>query len=353
MSSATEPISSIGRPSGRPLRADPEDLALFHTSLAALCRGEMPLGRALRLAAGDLGRSPLAQQAVSMADAVDAGTPIDEAYAEASRPFPPLYRALVAAGVESGDLPAALDEIATHARTEGDAARRIRTALIQPVVTATSALVVGVVAVLFASPRLWSISEETGRGSPTPVAAGALGVLAVLLGAVIVLAWRRSPLRSIRGARLPGVGPLREAAAQAGLVSTLALLLKRDMPAHDALSIAVGSCADAGLAARVERASARVESGEALAAALSAEGACDASVLWLVESAHGSNSVARALDDVGQLLRRRFERGLDRFTAWLRPAAELVVGLVVLAFAYAYLVPLMRQANDAFALWTS
>ena len=353
MSSAIEANKVAGPGSRRPIRTDPEDLALFHTSLAALCRGDMPLGRALRLTAADLGRSKLAREATMLADAVDAGAPFESAYADPARPFPPLYQALVAAGVASGDLPSALDQISTHARTEGDAARRIRTALIQPVVTATCALIVGLVAILFASPRLWSITEEIGSGNPTPIAIGALGVLAVMLGAVIVLAWKRSPLRAIRGARLPGIGPLRAAAAQAGLMSTLALLLKRDMPAHDALSIAAGSCADAGLSARVRRAADRVRGGEALAAALSAEGACDSSVLWLVESAHGSNSVARALDDVGQLLRRRFERGLDRFTAWLRPAAELVVGLVVFAFAYAYLVPLVRQANEVLELWTS
>ncbi len=358
MSSATDDRGSAARtPSGhgsrQPLRLDPEDLALFHTSLAALCRGGMPLGRALRLAAADLGRSPLAREAIALADAVDAGTPLAEAYADGARPFPPLYRALVRAGVSSGDLPAALDEIASHAKTEGDTARRIRIALIQPVVTASCALAVGLVAVLFASPHLWSVSEAIGDGSPTPIAAVALAVLAALLGTVVVLAWKRSPLAGVRGARLPGVGPLRAAAAQAGLVSTLALLVRRETSLHEALEITAGSCADEELGARVRAAAARVQGGEALAPALAGAHACDASVLWIVESAQGSGGVARALEDVGHLLRRRFERGLDRFTAWLAPLAELVVGLVVLAFAYAYVVPLVKQANGVLQLWTN
>lgn len=352
MSSETEPVPEA-RSARRAPRADPEDLALFHTSLAALCRAGLPLGRALRLVAADLGRSPLAREATSLADAVDAGTPIEKAYAGDRSPFPPLYHALVTAGVASGDLPGALDEAATHARTEGEVARRIRTALIHPVVTAVCALGVGTAAVLFASPRLWTISEMAGEGSPTPIAVGALGLLAVLLGAVIFLAFRRSPLGGVRGASLPGIGPLRSAAAEAGLVSTLALLVRREVPLHDALAIAAGSCADADLGARVAAAASRVRHGEALAKALAAEHACDASVLWVVESAQGASGVARALDDVGRLLHRRFERGLDRFTAWLRPAAEVVVGLVVLAFAYAYMIPLVREANSVLRIWTS
>jgi general secretion pathway protein F len=332
-------------------------MALFHSSLAALCRGGMALGRALRLAAADLGRAPLARHAAALADAVDAGVPLATAYADASRPFPPLYAALVAAGVATGDLPSALTEIATHAKIESDATLRIRRALIHPVVTATCALVVGLGAAAFATPRLWTLSEEAGHGSPTPIALGALGVLAVLLAAVVFLAFRRSPMssqrRGTRGLALPGVGPLRAAASEAGFATTLALLLRRETPLHDALTIAARSCADAGLASRVEKAADRVRAGEPLAASLAAEGAFDPSVLWLVESAHGSSGVAQALDDVGSLLRRRFERGLDRFTAWLRPCAEVVVGLVVLAFAYSYMVPLVRQANDVMKLWGS
>lgn len=333
--------------------ADADDLALFHASLAALCRGGMALGRALRLAGADVSRTPLGPVATALADAVDAGTPIERAYAEGSRGFPPLYRALVAAGVASGDLPTALDQIASHARTEGDATRRIRRALIHPVVTASCALVVGVAAVLFAAPAMGDLTEAATEVSSTPIALGALGVLAALLGTVLVLAWKRSPLRGVRGAALPGVGPLRTAAAQAAIVSTLALLLRRGMPLHDALALTATSCADADLRARVSTAARRVHEGEGLAAALSAEGACDPSVLWLVESADGSSGVVRALEDVGGLLHRRFERGLDRFTAWLRPIAELALGAVVLVFAYAYLIPLVRSANRVLQLWTS
>lgn len=357
MSSATDPsrsaaIPSPGREARSPARrADPEDVALFHTSLAALTRGGLPLGRALRLVGADLGRASLARDAEALAVAVDAGTPLDVAYADPARPFPPLYRALVAAGVTSGDLPTALDEIAGHARTEADAARRVRGALIHPVVTAVCAVLVGLVALVFTAPRLWGISEEIGHGNPAPVAAVALGVLAALVVAVVVLVFRRSPVTGTRGARLPGVGPLREAAAEAGFASTLALLLRRETPLHDALALAAGTCDEPGLASRVRAAAERVRGGEGLAASLAAERAFDPSVLWLVESAHGGDGVATALTDVATLLRRRFERGLDRFAAWLRPAAEVVVGLVVLAFAYAYMVPLVRQANDVLRLW--
>src|SRR5687767_15477280 len=106
----------------------------------------MPLPKALRLAAADLDGRPLQRAALALADAADAGTPIEQAYADPRLPFAPLHRALVSAGVRAGDLPAALDEIAVHATAQAEAGRRIRAALTHPVVTATCALAIGVAA---------------------------------------------------------------------------------------------------------------------------------------------------------------------------------------------------------------
>ena len=38
----------------------------------------------------------------------------------------------------------------------------------------------------------------------------------------------------------------------------------------------------------------------------------------------------------------------DRLDVLVRPAAELLIGVVVFAFAYSFLVPLLRSANAVF-----
>jgi type II secretory pathway component PulF len=125
------------------------------------------------------------------------------------------------------------------------------------------------------------------------------------------------------------------------------------MPLPKALEAAAGCCGEREVAERVSAMAERARKGEGLSEVLAAEEAFDPSLLWLAEGAKGEDEAANALSDVATLLRRRFDRGLDRFQAFAAPAAEIVVGLVVLAFAYAYTVPLLRQANEFLHIWSA
>lgn len=340
--------SSTGKGSDRPSpksRADAADLALFQRTLAGLCRSEVPLPRALKLAGGEVGRGPVAKAASEMAAEVEKGESFPAAYAARTDVFPPLYAAVVEAGASAGDLPAALEATAAHAAEEADAVRRVRSALLHPALTAGAALAIGAGAVLVASPTLWSVAEMVGEKSPAPIALGALGALAAFLLGLLLLAWRGSPFAPGRGLRTPVLGPLRDARARASFASTLSMLLRRKMPLPKALDAAASCCGEKELSDRVAAMADRARKGESLSEVLTAEEAFDPSVLWLAEGTKGEDEAAGALSDVATLLRRRFDRGLDRFQAFAAPAAEVVVGLVVLAFAYAYTVPLLRQAN--------
>jgi type II secretory pathway component PulF len=334
-------------------RADAADLALFQRTLAGLCRSEVPLPRALRLAGGEVGRGRVASAAADMAREVESGESFAAAYAKRPEVFPPLYAAVVDAGAAAGDLPAALEATAAHAAEEADAVRRVRSALLHPAITAGAALAIGAGAVLIASPTLWSLAETVGGSSPAPIALGALGLLAALLLGLLLFAWRGSPFAPGKGLRVPVIGPLRDARARASFASTLSLLLRRKMPLPKALEAAAACCAEPELAGRVEAMADRARKGEGLSEVLAAEDAFDPSLLWLAEGAKGEDEAAGALADVAGLLRRRFERGLERFQAVAAPAAEVVVGLVVLAFAYAYTVPLLRETNAILHLWGS
>jgi type IV pilus assembly protein PilC len=313
----------------------------------------VPLPRALRLSGGELGRGRVARAAEDLAKAVESGEPFGPAYAARADVFPALHRAVVEAGVAGGDLAGALEEVAAHAGREADATRRVRSALLHPTLTAGAALLVGGAAVALASPTLWGLSDMLGNSSPAPIALAALGALAAFLAALVLFAWRGSPFAPGRGLRFPVIGPLREARARATFATTLAMLLRRRVPLPKALELSAACCGEKPIEERILAMARRAEGGESLAGALSAEEAFDPSLLWLAEGTRGEEEAARALDDVAGLLRRRFDRGLDRFQALACPAAELVVGLVVLAFAYAYMVPLVRQANDVLHLWTS
>lgn len=346
--------------SARPETQDGADLALFHRTLAEMCRSEIPLPRALRVVEADLERSPLKDAVRAMADDVESGTPVAEAYAAHANRFPPLYRALVEAGAAAGDLPGVLEEIAQHAVERGEIASRLRKALAYPMMVAGFLVVVGGALLLFVAPLLVELATTV-----TATAPGTLGgetaafttyqtVLLVWIGLIVVgggvlvaTMWLRNPMDgAVSGGaaryRVPVLGRLRYDADVAALASTLALLVRRRVPLPRALDLAA-EVTESGPLRRVTLAAAdAAHEGRGLAGSAREAGLFAPSLLWIVEAAEKRGDAAGALDDVARIYRQRLARAVDRASVVITPVAEIAVGVAVLLLSYSFLAPIME-----------
>ncbi|MDH3583348.1 MAG: type II secretion system F family protein [Phycisphaerae bacterium] len=97
---------------GRPLRG--EDFAAFNHQLAQLTSAGLPVERGLRLIARDLHSRRLARSVEQVAEDLEAGKPLSEAFAARASGFPPLYAAVMEAGVKSGNLSGILLNLGRH-----------------------------------------------------------------------------------------------------------------------------------------------------------------------------------------------------------------------------------------------
>ncbi len=324
-----------------------DGLALFHRTLAELCRSDVPLPRALRIIEAEADTKSLARAARAMAAEVEGGTKLSDTYAQHSEVFPRLYARLVASGENAGDLAGTLEQIASHAAHRASVASRMRSALAYPITTAVFVLLLGVGVLSFASPRLAVFAESVSGTSPWAITLAALGGLAAVVGGVCWFSWRRARTTG-GGFRLPILGPLRLAAARASLASTLALLLRRELPLRDALREAGETAENDAVRERVQVMVERAEGGEGLMESMRAGELFEPSLLWLVETGETSGTAASALEDVAAIYRQRLSRGLDRCSILVRPALELVVGVAVFFVAYSFMVPLFEYANNVF-----
>lgn len=338
-----------------------DDLALFHRTLSELCRAQVPLSRALRLLHTDLRQSRLRDAVAQMADEVDQGIPLGEAYQRHQNHFPALYRALVEAGIAAGNLPGVLDEIARHAHDRARVAGRLRSALSYPLVAAVFVLAIGLLLVLFVGPQLrqavdavaFDAAPTTGASTMPPWATGPLAAFILLLTAASLagLVWRRRavPSRSLPGGityRLPVIGQLRLYAAKASFASTMALLARRNLPLRKALELATAATDDRGVRDSIAAMAASAAAGASLNEAMRAGDLISPSLLWLIEAAESRGSAADALDDVARIYGERLDRAIDRLCTLATPIAELVLGLMVLGFALTYLLPILRFAGQ-------
>ena len=320
------------------------ELEYLHRSLADHCRRELPLSQGLGIVASELEDRSLRAAVRRVRASLDDGACLEDAWAQGAPAMPPLYGPLLDAAAKAGELPAALDQVAAHAAMSSAVRERLRRAMFAPMLTAVVCLVFGLLAAVLAGPGIAELTQRATGRAPWLLSAIGIGVLVgVVVGALWLTRWR-NPLAQGRFA-MPVFGPLRLDALRASVASTLALLVGRHVPLPVATeqmtqTVAPGVAQDA-----MRRAHEAATDGASLRTVLSESGLFERSTLWLVEAAEGSSDTPRALEDMADVYRRRVDRGIDRAGVVARPVVEMVVGIAVLLFAYAYAAPFLDSLN--------
>src|SRR5690606_29966073 len=122
------------------------------------------------------------------------GQRLSEAMARQPRAFPPLYRAMVAAGEDAGALPVVLERLADLQERQQEVQGKLMSTLAYPVVLALTAVAVVFALMAFVVPRVVEQFDAMGRELPalTRAVIGISELLAngwpLLLGGAVVLA---------------------------------------------------------------------------------------------------------------------------------------------------------------------
>ena len=99
-----KPKTAIGR----------NQFMLFNQQLAAITKAGIPLEKGLRELANDVGSKSMRKLVDAIADELEAGVSIEEAFEKRQKRFPPLYGRILKAGVETGRLNEMLTSLNRH-----------------------------------------------------------------------------------------------------------------------------------------------------------------------------------------------------------------------------------------------
>jgi general secretion pathway protein F len=170
-----------------------EDLVALNDEIAGLVRAGVPLEVGLagwgRDLPGELGRI-----ASRLGEAVAQGQSLSESLAAQRDRIPPVYTALVTAGLRCGHLPAALESLTTTARNLAEVRGAIGLAVLYPLILVLLAYglfillattTISAVLKLYEAPppRLWSMIAQLGQFASSWI--GLIPPLVVILAAAI------------------------------------------------------------------------------------------------------------------------------------------------------------------------
>ncbi len=361
-----EPLAAASQPA-RSRRLKPAALALFTRQLATLA-AVAPLEEALRTiriqAESEGRRDGAAAVIASVHGAVVEGRRLSEAMAQEAASFPPLYRAMVAAGEGAGTLPTLLERLAALLEAQAELRGKLLAALAYPAALAVVATLAVTALMAFVVPRIAEQFADIGQTLPlltrivvglSDLIAGWWWLLALLLGgAAMVLARALADPASRRriDARLltlPLAGRLIRNWQAARLARTLAMMVASRLPIVDGLKLTLPTIGNHEIRARVAQMADDISEGASLTAAMKR-----AAILppLLVAMAAGGESAGRLdimLDRGADALEREHEAATRAALALLEPAIILVMGGAVAVIVLAILLPILQLESLASA----
>lgn len=333
------------------------DLAWATRQLASLLGASLPLEAALSATVEQAEKKHIAQTLSAVRADVRGGMRLAEALATRPRDFPAIYRALIAAGEESGDLAQVMERLADYIEERNNLRSKILTAFIYPGVVGLVSIAIVIFLLSYVVPQVVSAFSQARQDLPGLTLAmlnasdfiRAWGVWCFGLMAAGFWGWRlylRNPVARLnwhsRVLRLPLIGRFVLGLNTARFASTLAILGAAGVPLLRALEAARQTLSNDRLSLSVSDATAKVREGVNLAPALRVENVFPPVLIHLIASGEKTGSLPPMLERAAQTLSRDIERRAMGMTALLEPLMIVVMGAVVLVIVMAVLLPIIE-----------
>jgi len=348
-------------------RLSQTELAVLTRQFASLLAAAMPIADALTVLVEQSEHQATREMMAAIRTEVRGGMSLSNALARHPRQFPAIYRAIIAAGEESGKLGSVLGSLADFIEDRARLQQKIVLAFVYPAILTGVSLVVVLFLLTYVVPQVVQVFAQTKQALPiiTQIMIGLSGMLrrygVFLLLAIAAATWFARRALRVEGVRLqwhrrilrlPVVGTLARAINTARFASTLSILVGSGVPMLRALQAAGETVTNLALRARVIDAALRVREGASLARALRAEDGERGApsrlrmfppvLIHLINSGEATGKLPEMLARAAEMHAREAERRAMLLTSLLEPALILAMGLVVLTIVLAVLMPIIE-----------
>ncbi len=354
---ASETLSASGKPrfASRFQTLNPTELALFTRQISTLIAAGLPIDAAL----GGIIRQTETPRIRRIITAVRARVVEGQSFAQGLAAFPrafnDLYRATVAAGEESGHLPAVLERLADYTEGRQATTQKVQMALFYPALLTLVALTVVIGLVTYVVPQVVQVFVQMKQTLP-PLTRGLIAVSSflreqwpwIILGFVALgvgFAWAlRRPAFAFRWAqiqlKLPLIGRLIRGFNAARFARTLSILSAAGVPMLKALAISGEVVASEPMRRAILQAADRVREGAPIARSLEHSRLFPPMMLQLIAAGEQSGALGNMLERAAVQQERELDTLINALLGLFEPLLILVMGSVVLMIVLAILIPI-------------
>lgn len=337
------------------------ELLIFTRQLATMVNSGLPLLQSLDILAEQIEDPIFCKIIRAVATSVEGGETFSDALRAYPRCFPDLYISMVRAGEVSGDLDEVLDRLADYLEATADLKRRVKGAMMYPIVSLAVIMIISTGLILFVVPQFEKIFSDMGATLPAPtrvlIAASntlrswkVMVLVAGMIGGVIGIRLYnetekgRHHLDALK-LRMPVFGLLIRKVAISRFTRTLATLTRSGVAILQALEIAERTSGNEVFAKVIRQAADGVRNGETLAAPLGRNGEFPPMVTRMIGVGEKTGAMEVMLEKIADFYDAEVKSMVDNLTSMIEPMLLVVMGVLVGGIIIGLFMPIMNLSQ--------
>jgi type IV pilus assembly protein PilC len=335
-----------------------KDIVIFTRQFATMIDAGLPLVQALEILSTQVENKMLAKTLATIKSDVESGSTYADALRKHPKAFTELYANMVAAGESGGILDTILNRLAAYIEKSMKLKKKVKGAMVYPVVVTTVAVLVIAIIMIFVVPTFAKMFTTLGGVLPLPTrivmmishflaGIGGLMVLVLIVGFFVGLAQIRKTERGKAATdaivlKLPIFGILLRKVAIAKFTRTLSTLISSGVPILDGLEITAKTSGNKIVEYAVMDVRAAVSEGKTLAEPLMKAKVFPPMVTHMIAVGESTGALDTMLGKIADFYDDEVDNAVANLTSMMEPMLMVFLGGAVGFIVVAMYLPIFR-----------
>lgn len=340
-----------------------KDKVLFSRQLSTLINAGLPLVQSLRSVAEQTTNKPLKEVINQVITQVEAGSEFSTALAKHPKVFNKVYISLIAASEISGTLDKGLERLADQQEKDADIVRKVRGAMMYPIIVAIVMLGVVLFMLVKVLPQVEGIYESI-PGANLPFVTVALLAISqfvrnqfiIVLVIVGIVSFATSRwARTIGGKSVVDrlkmkawpIGPLFMKMYMARFARTATTLVASGVPLIQVLEIVSDAVNNVHVSGSINKAIEKIKGGKSLSEAIGNDPNFLELVPNMLKIGEQSGALENMLEKVASYYEKEVDEQIKSISTIIEPVMMVIMGIVAITIVAAILLPIYGLVNQS------
>jgi type IV pilus assembly protein PilC len=332
-----------------------KELATFTRQFAVMINAGLPLVKCLQILSQQQDNKIFAEVIEDVTADVEKGGTLADAMGQHSKIFSDLYVNMVAAGEQGGILDTILDRLSIHLEKSTALKRKIKSAMMYPMIVMIVVILVVMALLLFVIPIFEQMFEDMGGSLPGPTQfvvnlSGFVqgNIILILLGFAAIITGYKMYYKTKNGEKvidtiklkMPIFGMMLRKMSIARFSRTLGTLISSGVSILDGLSITSKTSGNRVIADAIMDARISISGGENISNPLQASGVFPGMVTQMIAVGEETGGIDTMLMKIADFYEEEVDTAVAGLTATLEPIMIVVLGGIVGGIVIAMYLPI-------------